>query len=36
MVAYLRYLDTFTKTDRPWFFAERLLYVNWLEERPLL
>lgn len=35
MVAYLRYLDTFVKTDGTWLFAERLLYVDWLEERGL-
>jgi SnoaL-like domain len=35
MVAYLRYLDTFAKIDGAWFFAERLLYVDWLEERAL-
>jgi SnoaL-like domain len=35
MVAYLRYLDTFTKIDGTWFFAERLLYVDWQEERAL-
>jgi hypothetical protein len=23
------------KIDGSWFFAERLLYVDWLEERPL-
>jgi ketosteroid isomerase-like protein len=33
MVAYLRYLDTFAKIDGAWLFAERLLYVDWLEER---
>ncbi len=33
MVASLRYLDTFAKTDGAWLFAERLLYVDWLEER---
>ena len=33
MVAYLRYLDTFVKIDGMWLFAERLLYVDWLEER---
>jgi hypothetical protein len=33
MVASLRYLDTFVKTDGAWLFAERLLYVDWLEER---
>jgi SnoaL-like domain len=35
MVAYLRYLDTFAKLDGAWLFAERLLYVDWLEERAL-
>jgi len=35
MVASLRYLDTFVKMDGAWLFAERLLYVDWLEEREL-
>ncbi len=35
MVASLRYLDTFVKNDGAWLFAERLLYVDWLEERAL-
>ena len=35
MVASLRYFDTFVKTDGAWLFAERLLYVDWLEERAL-
>jgi ketosteroid isomerase-like protein len=35
MVASLRYLDTFVKTDPAWLFAERLLYVNWVDERAL-
>ena len=35
MIASLRYLDTFAKIDGAWLFAERLLYVDWLEERPL-
>jgi ketosteroid isomerase-like protein len=35
MVASLRYLDTFVKIDRAWLFAERLLYVDWLEQRAL-
>jgi hypothetical protein len=35
MVASLRYLDTFSKTDDTWLFAERLLYVDWLEWRPM-
>jgi hypothetical protein len=35
MIASLRYLDTFAKIDGDWFFAERLLYVDWLEQRAL-
>jgi hypothetical protein len=35
MIASLRYLDTFLKMDGAWLFAERLLYVDWLEERAL-
>jgi ketosteroid isomerase-like protein len=35
MVAYLRYLDTFAKINGAWLFAERHLYVDWLEERAL-
>jgi len=35
MLASLRYLDTFVKIDGAWLFAERLLYVDWLEERTL-
>jgi hypothetical protein len=35
MLASLRYLDTFVKIDGAWLFAERLLYVDWLEERAL-
>ena len=35
MVASLRYQDTFVKKDGAWLFAERLLYVDWLEERAL-
>ena len=35
MLAYLRYLDTFAKTDGTWLFAERLLYVDWVEERSM-
>jgi hypothetical protein len=33
MLASLRYVDTFVKTDGEWRFAERLLYVDWMEER---
>jgi hypothetical protein len=35
MIAALRYLDTFAKVDSTWLFAERRLYVDWLEERTL-
>ena len=35
MIASLRYNDTFVKMDGAWLFAERLLYVDWVEERPL-
>jgi ketosteroid isomerase-like protein len=35
MVASLRYLDTFAKIDGVWLFAERRLYVDWIEERAL-
>jgi hypothetical protein len=35
MVAAQRYYDTFVKLDGSWLFAERLLYVDWIEERPL-
>ena len=35
MVAALRYSDIFVKRDGAWLFAERRLYVDWLEERTL-
>jgi hypothetical protein len=35
MVAALRYYDTFVKQDGTWLFSERLLYVDWTEERIL-
>ncbi len=35
MLASIRYLDTFVKMDGSWLFAERQLYVDWLEERAL-
>jgi hypothetical protein len=35
MIAALRYSDTFVKSDGSWLFAERLLYVDWIEERAL-
>ena len=35
MIAALRYADRFVKEDGAWLFAERRLYVDWLEERAL-
>jgi hypothetical protein len=35
MLASLRYHDTFVKIDGAWLFAERLLYVDWVDERAL-
>ncbi len=35
MVAALRYHDICVKKDGTWLFAERKLYVDWLEERAL-
>ena len=35
MVASLRYLDTFMKMEGAWLFAERLLYVDWIDERAM-
>ena len=35
MIAALRYLDTFAKVNGAWLFAERRLYVDWIEERTL-
>jgi hypothetical protein len=35
MVASLRYNDTFVKLEDVWLFAERLLYVDWVDERAL-
>jgi hypothetical protein len=35
MVASLRYLDNIRQDNGTWLFAERVLYVDWLEERAL-
>ena len=35
MLASLRYDDTFVKANGAWLFAERKLYVDWMEERAL-
>jgi hypothetical protein len=35
MVASLRYKDAFAKIDGAWLFSERLLFVDWIDERAL-
>jgi hypothetical protein len=35
MLASLRYYDTMVKQDGEWLFAERLLFVDWMDERAL-
>jgi hypothetical protein len=35
MVAWLRYLDTFTKVDEAWFIADRHIILEWSETRSL-
>jgi ketosteroid isomerase-like protein len=35
MIAALRYGDMFMKQEGAWLFAERKLYVDWIEERAL-
>ena len=35
MIASLRYLDAFVKIEGAWLFSERLLYVDWVDERRL-
>ena len=35
MIASLRYLDTFTKVDARWYFAERKLILDWSETRTM-
>jgi len=35
MIAAIRYIDTFTKVDGRWYFAERKLLVDWIETRRL-
>jgi hypothetical protein len=35
MVAWLHYLDTFTKIDQDWYIAERQIILVWSETRPL-
>src|ERR1700675_4297956 len=35
MIASLRYNDAFVRIDGSWLFAERLLYVDWVDQRDL-
>jgi hypothetical protein len=35
MIASIRYLDTLVKTGGAWLFSERLLFVDWIDERAL-
>ena len=35
MIASLRYLDTFRKSDGRWYFAERKLILDWSETRSM-
>ena len=35
MIAAVRYTDTIVKVDGAWLFAERKLYIDWLEQREL-
>jgi hypothetical protein len=35
MLAALHYRDTLAKLDGAWLFSERLLYVDWVDERNL-
>ena len=35
MIAALRYDDAFVKKEGTWLFAQRKLYVDWIEERAL-
>jgi hypothetical protein len=35
MLAYLRYLDTYVKQSGGWLFAERNLYLELSDTRPL-
>ncbi|HEX3778620.1 MAG TPA: nuclear transport factor 2 family protein [Pseudonocardiaceae bacterium] len=36
MIASIRYLDTFAKQGGAWYFAERVLMVDWTDTRPLI
>jgi hypothetical protein len=36
MIASIRYLDSFAKLDGVWYFAQRRLFVDWIETRGLV
>jgi ketosteroid isomerase-like protein len=35
MIAAIRYIDSFEQLDGVWYFAERVLFVDWMETREL-
>ena len=35
MIASIRYLDQFVKMDDYWYFRQRKLMVDWIDNRPL-
>ncbi len=35
MIASIRYLDHFVKMDGQWYFKQRKLMVDWIDNRPL-
>jgi hypothetical protein len=35
MIASIRYLDQFVKVDGHWYFRQRKLMVDWIDNRPL-
>jgi ketosteroid isomerase-like protein len=35
MIASIRYLDHFVKQDQRWYFRQRKLMVDWIDNRPL-
>jgi hypothetical protein len=35
MIASIRYLDRFVNKDGRWWFAQRKLMVDWIDQRPL-
>jgi SnoaL-like domain len=35
MIASIRYLDRFVKKDGRWYFAQRKLMIDWIDNRPL-